>query len=332
MNPPNLPGEGITPKSYEEFMTALTAFHKDSNQGLVDVFLEQAALMCRDSMVLTPPILKAGGGGLSNDAKKVGEMAIAGDVQSVVVGERSGSINGRRGRLFRKLGSASLQNNVARFWKLAGDNSDLMAGNALYSRMFGTRGFGTEAGFRKLKNYFDPIGSEEASNTFNRPVLETESAIQEVHMRFRNKYGGRIKRKGGPGINFWQRVEAKDAVLKSYIKRRQRAVGRIKSGWVDVLNKLPKPKINGVDKNAGRSGLNLWIKRHAQATGYVQISRQQAEQFAYGITFGNQNGDVDNIATDTNVKNLVYGNRVKQMPAMLTRILEAQAKKFNRSK
>ena len=330
MNPPNLPGEGITPKSYEEFMTALKEFHVNSNQGLTDVFLEQAALMCRDSMVLTPPIVESGGQGLSNDAKKVGENAIKGDVNSVVVGERSGSTNGRRGRLFRKLGSASLSNNFSKFWKLAGDNVDLMGGNKLYTRMFTGPGFGTEKGFKKLKNYFDRIGSMEASNVFNRPVIETESGVEEVHMKFRNKFGGRIKRNGGPRIDFWQRVEAKDGVLKSYIKRRQRAVGRIKAGWVDTLNKLPKPKINGVDKNAGRSGINQWIKRHAQTTGYVQITRQQAEMFTLGLTFGNRNGDVDNIATDTDVKNLVYGNRVKQMPAMLQRILEEQIKKFNR--
>lgn len=330
MNPPNLPGEGITPKSYEEFMTALEEFQKNSNQGMADVFLEQAALMCRDSMVLTPPIVKSGGQGLSKDAKKVGELAIMGDVHSVVVGERSGSTNGRRGRLFRKLGSASLQNNFSRFWKLAGDNPDLMAGNKLYTRMFTGPGFGTEKGFKKLKNYFDRIGSMEASNALNRPVIDSEAGVKEVHMKFRDKFGGRIKRNGGPGINFWERFEAKDGVLKAYIKRRQMAVGRIKSGWVDTLNKMEKPKIRGVDKNAGRSGINLWIKRHAQSTGYVQITRQNVEQFIFAMKFGNRNGDVDNIATDTDVKNLVYGNRVKQMPAQLQRILEAQIKKFNR--
>ena len=330
MNPPNLPGEGITPKSYEEFMAALEEFEKNSNQGMADVFLEQAALMCRDSMVLTPPIVKSGGQGLSKDAKKVGELAIMGDVHSVVVGERSGSTNGRRGRLFRKLGSASLQNNFSRFWKLAGDNPDLMAGNALYARMFSGPGYGTEKGFKKLKNYFDRIGSMEASNALNRPVIDSEAGVKEVHMKFRDKFGGRIKRNGGPGINFWERFEAKDGVLKAYIKRRQQAVGRIKSGWVDTLNKMEKPKIRGVDKNAGRSGINLWIKRHAQSTGYVQITRQNVEQFIFAMKFGNRNGDVDNIATDTDVKNLVYGNRVKQMPAQLQRILEAQIKKFNR--
>jgi hypothetical protein len=311
-------------------MTALEEFQKNSNQGMADVFLEQAALMCRDSMVLTPPIVKSGGQGLSKDAKKVGELAIMGDVHSVVVGERSGSTNGRRGRLFRKLGSASLQNNFSRFWKLAGDNPDLMAGNKLYTRMFTGPGFGTEKGFKKLKNYFDRIGSMEASNALNRPVIDSEAGVKEVHMKFRDKFGGRIKRNGGPGINFWERFEAKDGVLKAYIKRRQMAVGRIKSGWVDTLNKMEKPKIRGVDKNAGRSGINLWIKRHAQSTGYVQITRQNVEQFIFAMKFGNRNGDVDNIATDTDVKNLVYGNRVKQMPAQLQRILEAQIKKFNR--
>jgi hypothetical protein len=127
----------------------------------------------------------------------------------------------------------------------------------------------------------------------------------------------------------------KDGVLEAYIKERIKMVGRIKAGWVDTLNKLPKPtKLSGPAsrKNSGRSQIPLWIKRHAKSDGYVQMSMRQVDQLIIDITLGNRIGDTDFIATDADTKNLVYGNRVKQMPAMLENMLQAQKEKFNRGK
>jgi hypothetical protein len=325
---------GIVPRSRDEFMAAIKAFSEGTGDGMRDVFLEQGALCCRDSMIFTPPIVKAGGDGMSKEAKFAGELAIQKDVKSVMVGERSGSTRARRGRLFRKLGSASFTNNPAKFWKLASDNSELFAGNGLWSRMFGN-GFGTDKGFKKLKNYFGKIGQEEASNIFNRPIVESREQVRQIHETARKRFGGRIVKNGGPGIDFWQRAVVKDGVLEAYIKERIKMVGRIKAGWVDTLNKLPKPtKLSGPAsrKNSGRSQIPLWIKRHAKSDGYVQMSMRQVDQLIIDITLGNRIGDTDFIATDADTKNLVYGNRVKQMPAMLENMLQAQKEKFNRGK
>jgi hypothetical protein len=322
----------IVPRSRDEFIAALKQFKQGTNDGMTDVYLEQAALMCRDSMVLTPPIVKAGGQGMSDDARMVGNAAIKGDVHSVVVGQRSGSVNGRRGRLFRKLGSAAFMNNVSKFWKLAGDNTDLFSGNALYARMF-NKGFGTEKSFNKLKNYFNRIGQQEAGNALNRSVIDSVEGVKRVHMAALKRFGGRIRKNGGPGIEFWERMEAKDQVLKDYIRERQKTVGKVKAGWVDTLNKLPKPKkLGGSRNNAGRSKIPVWIKRHQQSTGYVAMTYQEAEVMVLNLVLGNSNGDADYVATDADVKNLVYGNRVQQMPAQLQAMLAARAAKFNRPK
>jgi hypothetical protein len=200
--------------------------------------------------------------------------------------------------------------------------------------MFGN-GFGTDKGFKKLKNYFGKIGQEEASNIFNRPIVESREQVRQIHETARKRFGGRIVKNGGPGIDFWQRAVVKDGVLEAYIKERIKMVGRIKAGWVDTLNKLPKPtKLSGPAsrKNSGRSQIPLWIKRHAKSDGYVQMSMRQADQLIIDITLGNRIGDTDFIATDADTKNLVYGNRVKQMPAMLENMLQAQKEKFNRGK
>jgi hypothetical protein len=322
----------MVPRSRDEFMAALTQFQKGTNDGFVDVYLEQAALMCRDSMVLTPPIVKAGGDGMSDQARMVGEGAIKGDVNSVVVGQRSGSMSGRRGRLFRKLGSAAFMNNISKFWKLAGENTDLFSSNKLYARMF-NKGFGTEKSFNKLKNYFTRIGQQEAGNAMNHSVIDSVAGVKQVHMAALKKFGGRIRKNGGPGINFWERMEAKDQVIKDYIWERQKTVGKVKAGWVDTLNKLPKPKkLGGSRNNAGRSRIPVWIKRHQQSNGYVAMTHQQAEVMVLNLVLGNRNGDADYVATDADVKNLVYGNRVKQMPAQLEAMLKARAEKFNRNK
>jgi len=324
----------IVPRSRDEFMAAIKAFSEGTGDGMKDVFLEQAALCCRDSMVFTPPIVKAGGDGMSKEAKLAGELAVQKDVKSVMVGERSGSTRARRGRLFRKLGSASFTNNPAKFWKLASDNSDLFAGNGLWSRMFGN-GFGTQKGFNKLKNYFGKIGQEEASNIFNRPIVESREQVRQIHETFKKRFGGRIVKNGGPGIDFWQRTVVKDKVLEDYIRERMRMVGRIKAGWVDALNKLPKPtKLTGSAsrKNAGRSQIPLWIKRHAKSEGYAVMSTRQVGELIIELTVGNRIGDTDYVATDADTKNLVYGNRVKQMPLMLENMLKAQREKFNRGK
>lgn len=322
----------IVPRSRDEFVAAMEQFRNGTNESLIDVFLEQGALCCRDSMVFTPPIIKAGGDGMSKDAKKIGELAIARDVKSVMVGERSGSVRAQRGRLFRKLGTASYMNNPAKFWKLASDNSQLFAGNGLWSRMFGN-GFGSDKGFKKLKNYFGKIGQEEASNIFNKPTVESREEVRQIHETFRKRFGGRIVKNGGPGIEFWQRTVVKDQVLEAYIKSRIQMVGRIKAGWVDTLNKLPKPKFKMGSKsraNAGRSQIPLWIKRHAKADGYVQMSKREVGELVFELTLGNRIGDLDFVATDANTKNLVYGNRVKQMPLMLANLLQAHTERFNR--
>lgn len=322
----------IVPRSRDEFVAAMEQFRNGTNESLIDVFLEQGALCCRDSMIFTPPIVKAGGDGMSDDARKIGGLAIQKDVKSVMVGERSGSVRAQRGRLFRKLGTASYMNNPAKFWKLAGDNTELFAGNGLWSRMFGN-GFGTEKGFKKLKNYFGKIGQEEASNIFNKPTVESTQEVRQIHESFRKRFGGRIVKNGGPGMEFWQRTIVKDSVLEAYIKERIKMVGRIKAGWVDTLNKLPKPKfkLGGRSRaNAGRSQIPLWIKRHAKTDGYVQMSRREVGELVFELTLGNRIGDLDFVATDANTKNLVYGNRVKQMPGLMKNLLEAHTARFNR--
>lgn len=315
-------------------MAAIKAFKEGSGDGFKDVFLEQTALMFRDSMIFTPPIVRAGGDGMSKEAKKFGELGVRKDILSVMVGERSGSVRARRGRLFKKLGSASFTNNPSKFWKLAAANSELFSGNGLWSRMFGD-GFGTDKGFKKLKNYFGKIGQQEASDIFNRPVIESKQQVKQIHETARKRFGGRIIKNGGPGIDFWQRDVVKDGVLEDYIYERIQMVGRIKSGWVDALNKLPKPtNLTGSKSrlNAGRSQIPMWIKRHSSNNGYVVMSYRQVGELILEITAGNRIGDTDFVATDADVKNLVYGNRVKQMPAALEIMLQKQAEAFNRKK
>jgi hypothetical protein len=60
------------------------------------------------------------------------------------------------------------------------------------------------------------------------------------------------------------------------------------------------------------------------------MSKREVGELVFELTLGNRIGDLDFVATDADTKNLVYGNRVKQMPLMMANMLEAHTKRFNR--
>jgi hypothetical protein len=99
------------------------------------------------------------------------------------------------------------------------------------------------------------------------------------------------------------------------------------------MAKLPKPKgLSGPKSraNAGRSQIPLWIKRHSNSDGIVAMNRRTVGELILDLTIGNRQGDTDGVATAADVKNLVYGNRVKQMPEMMAIMLKHHTDNFNK--
>ena len=168
--------------------------------------------------------------------------------------------------------------------------------------------------FRKAKNYF---------NTTNPVRTEYgQGYVQELrapHNRIKGKFGGRIGKNVRP-TKIKLLVETKGD-LASYIKERQAMVGMVKSGWASALRSLPKPKINGIEKNFGTDLLAVaWINRHVTRGTSNVASDSQNKLIEVSVT--NSLGNVNNIAVDASVIPLVIVNRRKQMLLRMRRHLK----------
>jgi hypothetical protein len=323
----------IEPKSYADFMAAIQKYASKSKQTLRDAALEQAALACSDAATFTPPLAKGGGDGLSNSAKKAGEQAIDRDVGKVVVPMSGGTKDTQRARVVKRLGSLALTDNASLFWKVAAKNSPILNSNGFLARMLSDRynGFGTVWGFKKLRNYFNRIGNKVANESLNQASLQSIAEIHAVYKPIYQREGGRLWKAGRnvSGVEKMSRYVAENKPdLDRYIMQRQKTVGAIKSGWAMALRTLPKPVINGVPKDFGVKLLNAaWITRHKTVQGKNTISSSDKD---VDVIIFNADGNINGIADQANVLALVYGNRVKQMPKRIKRLLQQDIDGFNK--
>ena len=320
----------IEPKSLEDFIKAIQKYAARSKQTMRDATLEQAAMACRDAAAFTPPLAKGGGKGLEPSAKKAGERAIDRDVGKVVTSLTGGTKKTQQARLIKRLGSLALNDNPALFWKVAANGSSILNGNAFLAQILSTRynGFGTVWGFKKLRNYFNRIGTKVSNDT--TAYLQSPSEINAIYKPVYNRTGGRLWKNGRnvSGVNWMFKYVAENkGDIETYVAQRQESVGAIKSGWAAALRSLPKPVINGVPKDFGVDLLKaVWITRHRSVSGNNTSSfTDKSADVSITNTLGNING----IADQAGVLGLVYGNRVKQMPKRLRFLLQEDINKFN---
>jgi hypothetical protein len=67
------------------FNRALTAFAQEVGYTIEYAALREAALMCRDAIIFTPPFKAGGGGGETKQAELVGRRAVERDINSLFV-------------------------------------------------------------------------------------------------------------------------------------------------------------------------------------------------------------------------------------------------------
>ena len=324
----------LKPASLAQFQAAIALYAQRSKQTLKDATLEQAALACQDAATFTPPLAKGGGQGLSNAAKKAGERAIERDVYKVFEPLTGGSPKIKAARVIKRLGSLSLNNNAQLFWRVAAKNDSLIKhGNPFISRMLSSvsNGYGTDWGFKKLRNYFNKIGTRVSADfAGGYSSLQGTAAIEAIYKPIYARNLGRLWKNGKnvSGVNpSSKRLVEEKSDLDTFIAQRQERVGAIKSGWVQALKSLPKPVINGIPKNFGVSLLKQgWITRHTSVAGNSTVT---ATDKMADVTVRNSNGNVAGIADQAGVLGLVYGNRVKQMPASIRKRMQPDIDKFN---
>jgi hypothetical protein len=198
-------------------------------------------------------------------------------------------------------GKAEMSNNV--FYKIAADSDQ-------------------DRAFSKAKNLFAKYVPRHSDYGTDHIVQD----IDAIHERILKTKNGRIVRNGGPGFNWMNKylVQSKSN-LQAYIKKKQAEVGKLKAGWAGAMKGLPPMKGKQIKRFGGK--VPTWISRHGVTQGYTVASMSNYSNLS--IKVGNSIGDNDNVATDADVPNIVYGNRVKQMHAELEKYFIRNAKKFN---
>ena len=304
----------VKPDSQAKFLAALKRFAKKTGQTLRDGCLEQAALACQAAATFTPPLAKGGGKGLSKAAELAGEEAVAGDIKKIFVSANDRYSKNAANVLATNLAYATRNNDIGMFNKLIGNGSmkALKSLSPIMQKIANDMDY--DRAFKKAKNYLNKTNL----------VLSDYGTIgfvfnmRPVHDNIKAKFGGRVSRKVKP-VKKKMLVET-TAELKEYIRERQQMVGRIKSGWASALRSLPKPQINGVPKNFGVDLLNVaWINRHTNVMGNNTLL---ANDSSVDIRVYNSQGNINNIASQANVLELVYANRSKQMRARLKKHLD----------
>jgi len=310
----------IIPKTLKEFQDGLEQFAIAANKDMYDTAIQQAALLCRDSIVFTPPMLASGGGGDTNPAKILGEKAIKHDVKSFYKSENSASA---AFRMYRSLGEACKFNDKSMFDRVIKNNSGTL--NSLKSNIVTkiAQDPDYDRAFQKAKNLFARYHSAGKSNQLSSMIINDN--IQPVHDSLKSKYNGRKIRKKLKNDWLNQFFASNEDIVKEYIDRTDDHVGKLKSGWAKAKKFLPKMRGKQIKNPGGEDP--KWITRHIQNTGY---SHHNSTENSIKLVVGNMIGDNNNVATDAKTKSIVLGLRVKTMLEDLTKALERNKRKFNK--
>lgn len=293
----------IEPRSLAEFNATLTRVAIGVGMDCQSMLCKQAMLLCQDLATFTPPMPKGGGQGLTNDAKKAGENAVAGDIRKIFIAVGDRNINTQRAIVFRNLAHATQTNNRASFDKIIKKSSiEQLRMSPIMTKILNDRDY--DRAFLKAKNYLArvPISANEYGFNYVQD-------LRSHHDRVKAKFGGRIKRGQRLGVPRMM-VESKEE-LDAYIKERQVAVGKSKAGWLRALTMIPKPQRANVA--SGRFGAKLrdtmWVARHG-GQGMANSAFSATRGFVEII---NLLGNVNFIADGAGTLALALGNRDKQM-------------------
>ena len=317
----------IDPKSMAEFQAALKDFADHTGQGILDIALKNAQLMCRESMLFTPPMGAGGVGGLTVTGQKAGMKSVERDVRKIYVAADSKKGIAPVFIISQQLGMAVKENNPSDFRKIL-NGARMSVLNKLSPVMQKIAGdYDDERAFLKAKNYLN--------RTLYRKTeygtLGFERNLKPMHQRLLGKFGGRFKIGKTPinPVGNWRNkvLVQTDAEIMAYVVERQAHVGRLKAGWWDALMMIPNPKFNGNEKQYGRAGVDAYIKAQSSTDGRVSLNNTKS---VVNMTISNMIGNSNNVADEANVKSLVLGLREANIRKDLENMIKKAASKAKR--
>lgn len=316
----------IEPKSLAEFERALMEYAYACRETIKDVGLKNAALMCRESMMLTPPMGRDKNG-LMVQAQRAGERSINRDVRKIYI-----ATSARQGItplliLTERLAYSTKYGSPSEF-------RALLQGAARSALKRGTRvlqaianDYDDERAFRKAKNYF----SKSIVHKSQYGSMGYVRDLYPIHQVYRERMGGRFSKGGRPvsPLRNWRDKEVvqEDAEIAEYVASRAPSVGKLKSGWYKVLQMLPKPSAREGKTNFGTGGIPTYIKRHPGTAGYMTMVEAKD---VFSLVIGNGIANKNNVSTEADVKSTVLGLRYKQLRLDLEQRLKKDADKASK--
>ena len=313
----------IEPKSLQQFLAACGQFAAGMKITMRDAVLEQAMLACQDAAKFTPPLTKGGGNGLSSAAHTAGLNAVAGDISKIFVAANDSSNKSAVGLITNQIAFAVKANDFGSFNRLleGGKAISMLSKRSILSKI--AQDADRARAFAKAKNFLNR--SNPVKNEYGTQGFVTN--LRPIHDQVKSRFGGRIK-KGQKAVSAKLLVQDKNDI-KDYILKRQQMVGAVKSGWAKAMASLPRPKDNNGQQ--GEPGAELrkatWVTLHSSVGGY---NKTFFDDKVTQVTVTNPIGNINGIADQADTLGLVYGNRVKQMPAMVRYRMQKPVNKFNK--
>jgi hypothetical protein len=308
---------GLVHSNVGTFNKALTAFAQEVGFTIEYAALREAALMCRDAIVFTPPFVAGGGGGETKQAELVGRNAVARDINNIFVAQNDKSrIAGAV--LLNNMASAAKRRNYGDFTKaLQAANDKTIQFDAIIPNKI-IADSDTLRAYKKAQNFFNQSTGLQGT--------ETVSDLRPIHNRLKRlSRQGKTRIEKGRGDYMGKFLVKSKGELNAYIKERQDEVGKLKSGWWNVMQVIPKPKKKGVDQTFGRKGVAAYVKKFPGNN----FQRLYSTPRAVNYSFGNMIGNADDKASKNNVEGLIYANAIARIERDTEQLLRRDAESFN---
>jgi hypothetical protein len=312
---------GIEPKSKADFDKAISDFAKEVRVDVSIITNEQMRLMVRDAMIFTPPMPKGGGRGLSVAAHKAGMGKLAKDVRRIFIPMDQP----RRAMpvIMRRVVNSVRGNDQEGFRKIydSVDTAKIPGVSPVMRKILQDTSY-TRA-FAKAKNYLAHANIFGDSGKIEGPTND----LRGIHDKYKAKVGGRWP-KNAPSPRP-QYMVGTAMYLEAYIAERQLKVGYTKAAWAAALRLIP-PLISSKGNARNYGAYNApWVDSNRSSMGQFSMSQTPT---GTSMTATNLIGNINNVATDANMENIVYGNRVKQINATVAARTKDHADRANRKK
>lgn len=312
----------IEPKTHAEFIATMNEFAKEVGGDVEMIAREQMHLICRDAMTFTPPMPAGGGQGLTISARNAGKSKVARDIRRIFVPADSP----KRGMpvILRQVINSVRANDQEGFRAIYDHKSTLSRVDKLSPVMRKImQDTSYTRAFAKAKNYLAK------ANIFGdiTQVAGFTDDLRAIHDKYKAAVGGRWRMNapvGGP-----QYMVGTTLFLNAYIAERQFKVGRVKAGWATAKQFIPLPvSKRGNPYNRGVYDAP-WVDANRSGMGTFSVTR--AGQ-SVSMTVANLIGNINRVADEANMPNVVYGNRVKQIKAAIQSRIEKTAAAANKGK